>query len=1006
MDGTFASMLTSETATYPLKIFLFGSFQVTLQGQPVTAFRSNKVRALLAYLVLAQSKPIARTTLAALLWPDYTPNSARTNLRQTLSNLREVLSPFDLLRADYQTVQLLVDPDLIWCDALRFNELFDACQRHDHQALSACPACRARLQQAIALYQGPLLAHFSAVDSTAFTAWLHNQQNHYAERFAQSCLAVMPQPLGNLAASSQATVAPPVARQPPRHNLPHQRTSFIGRQAALVELKTWLTAMAVAKTAAVGRLITLTGAGGVGKTRLSLQVAAEVLPTFRDGVWLIELAALTDATLLAVTVATILGVRAEADRPLSMTLNEWLADKQLLLILDNCEHLLADCARFADALLRTNARLSILASSREALGIAGELRYEVAALAFPVATATPLAERALTQYEAVRLFSERAQLVQPAFSITQANAPAIAEICQRLDGIPLALELAAARVKALPVETIAARLDDRFQLLVSGNRAALPRHQTLRALVDWSYDLLSTAEQILLRRLAIFGGGWTLEAAEAICADPLHAYALPGEHVGLASASVLDCLLRLVEQSLVVLDEQGNAPRYHLLETLRAYALEKLRAANEFDALGVRHTQFFLKLAAASEPGFVRDQRTQWLHRLRQEHDNLQAALTWACGHDPAVASELAGLLRWYWTFSDQLTIAENWYQRVLALYNPIPVTYARALALLGMGLITADLHTKQAARPFLVESINGWQAVHDPEKLGEAFSWLFYVMLFSGEAEAICTFCDQQEALVREATAPYILAHTLNFWGRALILARRDFAAAQRLHEEALRLGQQWQDPLILGKTYQSLGYMTMQQGDYVIAHRYFADALTWRRQAGIQWLVGIALYNVADLLTLQGDDGGANVVYLQSLAVLRAVGLQSGISYLLASLGDLAIRQGDYKRAATYCAETVALYQTRGVETGVIHLVIRYAQRQSQQGAAALAVRLLASNALWHSSYLFNNILIEHALDAARTQLSATDFDAAWAGGQQLTLDEALALALHSVLSAPEGT
>ncbi|MFZ4662389.1 MAG: AfsR/SARP family transcriptional regulator [Caldilineaceae bacterium] len=1006
MDGHSATTLPSISPTYSLTITLFGSFQVTLNDKPIVDIRSNKARALLAYLVLAQSKPIARASLTDLLWPGYMATSARTNLRHELSKLRKILAPLALLQGDYQTVQLLVDRTVsIACDALQFDQLFDACQHHDHPSIAACPACHKRLRQATALYQGAFLAHFPPVDSPAFTAWLQAQQTRYAERFAQS--------VALLQSSQEVARTPPLAvveqrtaRPTTPNNLPFQLTSFIGREAAIAELTDWLTAASEAQPQTAPRLITLTGAGGVGKTRLALQVAARVLPAFGAGIWFIELAALADPTLLPATVATVLGVRPEAARPLLTTLGEWVQDKQLLLVLDNGEHLLDACAHLADALLRASATLCILVMSREALGVVGELHYEVAPLAFPLATASPLTVATLAEYEAVRLFLARAALVQPKFRLTNANAPAIAQLCQRLDGMPLALELAAAQVKALPVETIVDRLEQRFELLVSGNRAALPRHQTLRALIDWSYDLLSAPDRVLLRRLAVFAGGWTLAAAEAICADPsldpAHTVAHTGAPAGLAATAVLTWLTRLVAQSLVSVDEQGDAPRYRLLETIREYGIEKLQAANEDDALRARHLHFFLTVAEASETGLLAgNQRAHWLHRLTLEHDNLQAALTWACLHDPALASRLAGLLRWYWNLSGQITIAEQWYQRVLAIYNPTPLTHARALALLGRGMIPTDLVSWQAARLLLAESISAWQAMDEPEKLSEAYSFLLFVMLGSSEAEAVCTLCAQQEALLRATTAPYTLAHILIFWGRALFLARQDFAAAQRLHEEALQLGQQTQDPLVLAKTYQYLGHMTLQQGDYAAAQRHYLEALAWRRQGGVPLLIGAALYNAADLLALQGDKGAAHALYQEAVALLRPLGMRYSFAYLLGRVGALAVALGDEQQASAIFAECVAVYRMRGLQAGVDQIVLCAAERLGQQGQAALAVRLLAVKTLQHS-YTLNDILYQRALAAARLQLSPTAFATAWAAGQATTLDAALALALPALLPA----
>ncbi|HET8678584.1 MAG TPA: adenylate/guanylate cyclase domain-containing protein, partial [bacterium] len=343
------------------------------------------------------------------------------------------------------------------------------------------------------------------------------------------------------------------------NNLPRHLTSFIGREREIADVKQWLLTT---------RLLMLTGSGGCGKTRLALQVGADLVEGFTDGVWLVELAPVSDPVLVPQTVASTLHIREEPGRPLLVTLTDHLGPKQLLLLLDNCEHVVEACAHLAEALLRACPRLRILATSRESLAIAGEMTWRVPSLSVPDPARLPSLER-LTQYEAVRLFIERATAARPDFAVTQRNAPALAQICHQLDGIPLAIELAAARVKVLPVNQIAERLNDLFRLLTGGGRTALPHHQTLEAAMDWSYDLLSEPERVLLGRLSVFAGGWTLEAAEAVCAGD----AVP-------SATFLDLLAQLVDKSLVmarVHDEPSVDGRYWLQEPVRQYATRKLQ---------------------------------------------------------------------------------------------------------------------------------------------------------------------------------------------------------------------------------------------------------------------------------------------------------------------------------------------------------------------------------------------------------------------------------------------
>jgi predicted ATPase/class 3 adenylate cyclase len=413
------------------------------------------------------------------------------------------------------------------------------------------------------------------------------------------------------------------------NNLPLQLTSFIGREKEIAEIK---------RLVKHNRLVTLTGSGGVGKTRHSLQVAAEILDAFPDGAWLVELASISSPELVPQTLTSVLGVHEDQARPLVTALQDHLQAKTILLLLDNCEHLLEACAQLADGLLHACPHLKILVSSREALGMAGEVSFHVPSLSLPDTQHLPSLER-LTQYDSVRLFIERAVAVKSDFVVANHNAPAVAQICSRLDGIPLAIELAAARLRGLSAEQISERLDDRFRLLTGGSRTALPRQQTLRAMIEWSYDLLSEAERVLLRRLAVFVGDWSLEAAEVVCAEPESSAGstLPPTQVGLAplgqaiaTPEVMDLLLRLVDKSLIVPQEQGGQARYHMLETIRQFAHDKLLESGEVTWLRLRHLEFFLKFAEQAEARLHSAEPLVWLHQLGAEYENLQVALGWA----------------------------------------------------------------------------------------------------------------------------------------------------------------------------------------------------------------------------------------------------------------------------------------------------------------------------------------------------------------------------------------
>ncbi len=477
------------------------------------------------------------------------------------------------------------------------------------------------------------------------------------------------------------------------NNLPQQVTSFIGREKELADIGAFL-----AKT----RLLTLVAAGGSGKSRLALQVAADLLTGEGDGVWLAEFAPLSEPALVPQAVADALGVSEEPSRPLAKTLLEWLQSRRLLLILDNCEHLLLACAALAAEILRTCPHVRLLATSREALNVAGEQLYRVPSLSLPdpKASCTP---ESLSQYEAVRLFMERARLVQPSFSVTDANAPAVAQICWRLDGIPLAMEMAAARLRSLSAEQVMVRLDDRFRLLTGGSHLLLPRQQTLRALVDWSYDLLTVSERAVLQRLSVFAGGWTLEAAEQVCADGVV------EHW-----EVLDILTSLVDKSLILYEEnevEAGPGRYRLLETIRQYAADRLREDGGADAARTRHRNYFLGRAEAEVTN----------SDFEREHDNFRAALDWSRA-DPAggeAGLRLTAALRWRWRDCGYFTEAGQ--RSGEALSHPgaqVPIP-ARASALLAAFRVPGDTSGSRQIRAEQALAIS--QSLGDEEGIAQA---------------------------------------------------------------------------------------------------------------------------------------------------------------------------------------------------------------------------------------------------------------------------------------------
>ena len=551
------------------------------------------------------------------------------------------------------------------------------------------------------------------------------------------------------------------------NNLPQQLTSFIGRERELAEVK---------KLLASTRLLTLLGAGGIGKTRLSLQVAADVMNDYPDGVWLVELAPLSDASRVPLAVTSVLGVKEEAGRPVLEALEKYAKDRRLLIILDNCEHLVHACAELAKQLLRAGPQLRILASSREHLHVAGETTYSLPPL--PVLDPHPgISVESLMRCDAVRLFIDRAHAVQPGFQVTHTNARAVADICHRLDGIPLAIELAAARVRSLSVAEIAARLGDRFRLLTGGDRTALPRQQTLRALIDWSYELLTEHERAMLRRLSVFAGGWTVEAAETV-----------GAGGDIDTSDVLDLLIHLVEKSLVVLEAHGE--RYRLLETVRQYAEEQLKESGEDGDARTRHLRFFLALAEVTMPKLSGPDQGVWLSRLDLERENLLSAHAWCDRTEEGseLGLRLVSAVRRYWLNRGLLGLGYQVTIDALTRTGAQKKSLTRCRALFDAGQIGSFMGRYREAKSYLEESLVIAREIGDKERLAAVLQPLAMASLGQGELAAARGYLEEALALARELGKKRNVAAALNGLAQSYRIDG-DLDTAERLYEQVLTL-------------------------------------------------------------------------------------------------------------------------------------------------------------------------------------------------------------------------
>jgi predicted ATPase len=621
------------------------------------------------------------------------------------------------------------------------------------------------------------------------------------------------------------------------NNLPRQVTSFVGRARDVDELASLLRK---------NRLVTVVGTGGLGKTRLSLQVAAGVLDDFADGVWLVELAPLSDPRLVAQAVATVLGVKEEPSRSMSESLARHCADRKLLLILDNCEHLLAACADFASHLLQAAAELTILASSRERLNIRGETTYSLAPLFVPdVGTRASL--ETLVRSDAVRLFIERAVAAQPSFRVTEENASRVVEICSRLDGIPLAIELAAARMRAVPIDVIATRLDDRFRLLTGGDRAALPRQQTLRALIDWSYELLTEPERTLFRRLAVFAGGFTVEAAESVAAD---------EH--LSGGDVLDLLAHLVEKSLVMLDANGE--RYRILETVREYATDRLGSSAEGQEARNRHLRYYVSLIEAAIPEFYGRSQGQWLARIDSERENILAAHAWcARAHEGVELGLRLVAMKFYWINRGLPGLGFRLGAEALARTQADDRSVLRCHALADTGVMACYMGHYGEGRTYLEESLAIARVLQSTRRVASALQPLALACLGEGDLASARRHLEEALALAREGTDWHQLAAALNAMAQ-LHRTQNELDAAIPLYEQVLGLA----------------------------------------REAGDRETIAIALLNLAMATAGSSADDQVPTMLLEALAIAGEIGSKPVAQSVLEVSAGLAASRGDWPHAA----------------------------------------------------------------------------------------------------------
>jgi predicted ATPase/DNA-binding SARP family transcriptional activator len=1054
--------VAERAASSRLEIRLLGPFDARIDASPLSRLRTRKGQHLLALLALRHSREVQREWLVTALWPQSEAEQGYYNLRRTLSDLRIALGPANAsITAPTPHSLRLESDDRVVIDLARFD------------ALRLRPDA-ASLREAVGLYRGPLLegwneewlapdreacqeeclrmlgllaaqaaerkdwadaarwwkrlvvidpfheqAHCQLMEALArdgnyaaatlvyrdFRAFLRNEIN--AEPAADTtalyrklCAA------SHHRSESRSAPHPPIPPSSPRapsSHIPHPLTALIGRENEVREVAIYLSK---------ARLVTLTGTGGIGKTRLAIRVMEELAEEYAAGVWFADLSVLSDPERILQTVASLLQIRAGPDQPLIESLADLLKTRPLLLVLDNCEHLIEACARLAHRLLETCPPLRILATSRQSLGIAGEVVWRVPSLSVPDTERLPMTKDFVSQmleYDAVRLFVNRAQLGQPAFRLDTRKARTVARLCRRLEGIPLAIEMAAAWTKMLSTEEIAARLEDRFALPAGGSRTAPARHRTLRATMDWSCELLSEAERTLLRRLSVFAGGWSLEAAETICADE-----------DLPSRRIFDLLASLVDQSLVCCEERGGRARYLLLEIVRQYGSEQLAEQKEQAALRRLHAAWFVQFAEAAVPNLRGAEHTVWLERLEGEHDNLRAALEWcleeenrekgkgtgewrqpegrALGEKKEEGQEegsreegrgkreekeesqskienrkskiveglqLAGALWRFWAVRGHPGEGREWLTRFLALSKGLAPTPVRQRALSGAGVLAYLQADYLAAYALTQESLIFAWWFGDRQNMSIELSNLGIIVLNQGHAAKARFFYQESLRIAREQEYKPAIAKALTHLGSAA-RAQGFYEEASALLQESLAIARELGERDGICTLLNHLGLVKQAQGRLLPAKVLFEEALAMSQELGDKRGIAWSLYNLADATWRLGGLEAALTLYRQSLLIRYDLGDRRGIAACLDQCAGIVVEQGQAACGARLWGASEALLEAMGATPSPSEAQER--ERQARRAQAEIG---------------------EEAFTAARTI------------GRTLSLEQAIALALEAAES-----
>lgn len=933
--------MPSTSRATPPKIFLLGSFQSDLHGK-AARLPTRKAESLLAYLIL-HPEVQSRERLAALFWGDSPDELARRSLRTALSALRKELGE-ELLISDRETVQL--NPDFpIWVDV----------QELEKQAAEVLSFDNSHAMINAELYRGDLL-------QDSYEEWVLEERDHYRDLFInallrlaqslrtngeyrraieaaqkvisvdptnepayqylifgygalgersaaiksyQDCVFQLQEKLGvppseetnalyeYIKTSGKSSVGPAATKS----NLPRPLTSFIGREQELTTLKGIFS-----KT----RLLTLTGVGGCGKTRLSIELAEQLADPFQEGVWWVELASIQDERLVGQTVKRTLGIPDGQLSSAEESILKFLHGKRALLVLDNCEHVITACARLAESILMQCPQTRILATSREALSIQGEIAWLVPSLSLPPADQV----RDLLEWECPRLFFERAASYRPDLRLTPENAPALLRICRALEGIPLAVELAASRVKILSLEQLASRLDDKLSLLTTGSRTAQPRQQTLRAAIDWSYDLLPEQEQVALRRLSVLAGNWTLDAAEAIAGlDKV------------APDQTLDLITHLLDKSLLVADTFDPVVRYRMLEIIRQYAFEKLQEAQEVEQVRGQHLRYYSDLAQNVNPGWYGRDQAHLIKQFDAEYPNLRVALAHgleASHHqeDLVLASKLACALGPFWNFIAEYNEGQMWLKKTIDRIDVV--------------LTAPDLSSTER-REFL--SIKA-KALYE-------YGFLVWFQGQYSKVESIFLVCSEIYQQLEDANG---LAYSHIFLGHAT-WGFGDRNVARRMWSQALeqfyKSGDQWAAAMV----HSFLGRAEREATNYDQAEYQYNRCVDLFRAVGDDWGLGIGLSHLGMLAFQRGDPHKARDLFEQRLVLAKRIGFKQSIAYSTFLLGAAAWKIGDADQVRRIMREALAYYYEMNSYIILTECLLGLAWVEAQSGRSEQAAYLLGA-------------------------------------------------------------